>query len=86
VKESLQRGGKGDDTIIVSGAFDGFTIYGDSGNDKIQAQSVSGIRWTAYGGRGDDVMDVGTDLSADLFGQAGDDDLYLKMEQWLRHS
>ncbi|TWI31191.1 Hint domain-containing protein [Paracoccus sulfuroxidans] len=65
--DDLVHGGAGGDHITNEGGRD--TIYGEAGNDTI----LSGGSGAAYGGDGDDELQVAPGGSATLFGDAGND-------------
>src|SRR3954453_24018945 len=76
----LGHGGTGNDTLTFSGT--DLQLYGDAGNDRINAEVDSTDEQFLYGGTGNDTLrytlgekaDAGA--TVDLYGGAGKDQLY----------
>lgn len=70
------RGGQGNDFLSVRGFFFNSAIYGDKGDDFIEFLEGGYIGSAAYGGEGNDVIDNVLGDNLQLWGGAGDDEIY----------
>jgi Ca2+-binding RTX toxin-like protein len=74
--DGIDVGNDGDRDILMAGTRY-ITVYGQGGNDRIDASAYTSFMWTGriflYGGPGDDVLIGGTIPWMELHGEDGDD-------------
>jgi len=75
-EDVLAHGGNGNDTLVFASS--DLALYGDAGNDQINAQVSSTDEQFLYGGTGNDTIryTLGAGATVDVYGGAGKDQLY----------